>query len=731
MKKYCLLLLFYISFNVLLSQEINWKSDTSFTVELKDSKSILISNLDSSHNFVKIAGVNRVFTCLNGNSLQLVKLTNLNDTSVKISICDTHYNAKIFAKKATIVSAYSKELIIEISELSAPEVNTSSENKYNLYYDAYNLIYGDALIQRSISEKYNLKALKDSNNYIKIINDHLIALNKPSLYSGISKNSNLSSSISSILGLDVTTLADGLAKFLVSRVKKEMAIALFDDLSRRIRSDSTKDIQVLFKNTYGILDLLGDRIYDFHPYISSLRQNMEYDFQNIPESLQSLLEENQSHLYKLLNEQKNLLYLTGNTLDLAIQIKKNNHLGKTIAAQDFKRFSENADTTLIGSLQTLQEFSEALRDTFTSDTMPYWLDKSKINKLVNDTDLLICFMGLFVEVVKKKDINIRPNLNLYNYLNDSIGPEGVGRFDNFIKSLQNSISQIQQIHPKFRNASTEDDKKLQVVNYFDAAHSLIKTSEDLVKLFTKKIPGDLKTFYSMAENINGVIKYAVTKKYTLSAMHLAKIMESFDRSDKAVFKTISFIVDKSLIIGQIAEARTADEVKEVIESFAAPVGSWRDKRMAKFNLALDSYVGPGYIQSISKENSAIKDISNFTVSTPIGLSASFMLYKGKTPFTILTSLLDIGPITAKRFSDDTATIGKIYLKEILAPGIHGSISFNKKFPITFNVGYQQFPLLKKIGEVDLYHKSGISASINVNIPILTIKNDKINSTYLE
>ena len=363
--------------------------------------------------------------------------------------------------------------------------------------------------------------------------------------------------------------------------------------------------------------------------------------------------------------------------------------------------------------------------------MPYWIDKSKINKLINDPDLLKCFIGLLAEVAHKDSILITPKLYLYDYLNDSIGPQGVNKFSAFLKSLQNNIYQIQLIHTKNRMNHTEDDQKLNVVNYFDAATSLLESSKYLIKLF-KKVDNlaQIDTFLSIASNINGIIKYSVTKKYTLSAMHLAKIMSYFSSSTRSAFKTISFVVDKAMIIGQLAEAQTADEVKDVIESFAAPIGSWRDKRIARFNMALDSYIGPGYIKANSSNNTGTVKYSNWTVSTPVGITASKKLGNWGS-FSILGSLFDIGPLTSKRFSSDTVSIGKIYLKEILAPGLHGSLGIGKRFPISFNAGYQQFPLLRKVGSAsDLVNKHGLSLSINVNIPILTLANTKDHTLRL-
>ncbi|MBL0110684.1 MAG: hypothetical protein IPP42_07435 [Saprospiraceae bacterium] len=634
--------IFVCLINLLISQsELIWKypeSGQSGINNLIKSDTILLVKQINNNDNINFNNTSINIDCVLNNEIN-IKITRIND-SAYFTVCNKLVKAKIRNDNVILTNNDNFQFILSFTNLKSDASKNNDDIKLfdttrNIYYDALILETGEDLSKIFIFNKYNIDSSTKVNNFLLEIKNKAFANQSKNTKSAIqalndNKNKNLvktgSSTFSSILGIDVTSLADGLAEFLVSRVKKEMAIALFDDLSKRIRSDNTKDVQILFKNTYEVLDLLGDKIYDFQPYISSLRQNMEYDFQNLPQSFQTLLESDDSHLHQLLNQHTNLLYLTGNSLDLGMEIKENTHFGKALGLHDFKKYNVNVDTSIIGTLQTLQLFSEALRDTFTTDTMPYWIDKSKINKLINDPELLKCFIGLLAEVANKDSILITPKLSLYDYLNDSIGPQGVNKFSAFLKSLQNNINQIQLIHTKNRMTHTEDDQKLNVVNYFDAATSLLESSKYLIKLF-KKVDNlaQIDTFFTIASNINSIIKYSVTKKYTLSAMHLSKVMSYFASSPRSAFKTISFVVDKAMILGQLAEAQTADEVKEVIESFAAPVGSWRDKRIARFNMALDSYIGPGYINANSTNNSEAVKYSNWTVSTPVGLTASFKL----------------------------------------------------------------------------------------------------------
>lgn len=93
-------------------------------------------------------------------------------------------------------------------------------------------------------------------------------------------------------------------------------------------------------------------------------------------------------------------------------------------------------------------------------------------------------------------------------------------------------------------------------------------------------------------------------------MHLNDLLKQLvDSNDHNWVKVISSAADKVLFIGQMAEAKTSEEVAGVLETFAALIGSWRDKRIANFNLSIDSYAGPAAFFT--------KDNQRISISTPV------------------------------------------------------------------------------------------------------------------
>ena len=60
-------------------------------------------------------------------------------------------------------------------------------------------------------------------------------------------------------GINVTKLADGFAKFLASRFKKELTISFFNRFKDKLNENKLRDLRTLFKNTSGELNLIDDK----------------------------------------------------------------------------------------------------------------------------------------------------------------------------------------------------------------------------------------------------------------------------------------------------------------------------------------------------------------------------------------------------------------------------------------------------------------------------------------
>ena len=157
-----------------------------------------------------------------------------------------------------------------------PLVETAQE-KRNIYYDAKLLLQNNNRTNSKLKDYYKWKV---DNIYLKdvIIGDRVSAAASES-------------SKSSSYGLDVTKYADGLVRHIIAQFKKEMAYCFFNDFKTEFKKDEYRDLRILFANTYGVLDLIDEKIYDFEPYMTTLRSAMERDLKRADKAVFDLIQD--------------------------------------------------------------------------------------------------------------------------------------------------------------------------------------------------------------------------------------------------------------------------------------------------------------------------------------------------------------------------------------------------------------------------------------------------------
>jgi hypothetical protein len=203
-----------------------------------------------------------------------------------------------------------------------------------------------------------------------------------------------------------------------------------------------------------------------------------------------------------------------------------------------------------------------------------------------------------------------------------------------------------------------------------------------------------------------------------------------DSAIEAVEYTQSRLAKYGSFMATVSTAKTSDEVAKAIDAAALPLGSSRIKRETAFNVAVNAYVGPyiGY-EKIRGVDSSEK-INAYGITAPIGFSVSrgrsilfFPSKKHRASSSIFFSLIDLGALTAFRFTNDSAEkVPTIELKDIFSPGIFYSHGFGKT-PISLNIGYQAGPLLRRVsGDENEFSKSytRLSISLLVDIPVFNL-----------
>ncbi len=584
-----------------------------------------------------------------------------------------------------------------------PLVETAQE-KRNIYYDAKLLLQNNNRTNSKLKEYYKWKV---DNIYLKdvIIGDRVSAAASES-------------SKSSSYGLDVTKYADGLVRHIIAQFKKEMAYCFFNDFKTEFKKDEYRDLRILFANTYGVLDLIDEKIYDFEPYMTTLRSAMERDLKRADKAVFDLIQDPGSQLSAELIKEQNVKFLTNVGFHFYNAVRDSVHIGRALQEINTDDILANTDPNVVAAFETLRLFNYALKDSSENTDDPYWISTQQIDELLTNPKLLRYFIGLVITQAEKINYgtkNLAEILNENNTITDVI---------NIIRDIRNIASQINELHQNNKSTLTDQDKENEVDRYFSAANQLLSLLEG-ANYFKPGIisPTLLSTIKNVLNTSSEVYKGVYSKQYTLAVLSVGKLFNTISTNKHENFKNvIKFILEKGIFIAQMAEAKTADDVKNILQQFAAASGSWRDKRTAGYNVSIDSYLGGSAYFDGQKS-------VRYGISTPVGISVSTSLGK-KWAATLLGSVVDLGPLTAYRFSNDTSDIAKIYLKEILAPGIHFSllVPVCDCAPLALNIGYQQYPLLTKAGdvanEVNIYKKYGWVAGINYNVPLYTIFNSK-------
>jgi V8-like Glu-specific endopeptidase len=168
--------------------------------------------------------------------------------------------------------------------------------------------------------------------------------------------------------------------------------------------------------------------------------------------------------------------------------------------------------------------------------------------------------------------------------------------------------------------------------------------------------------------------------------------------------TVPFFNKYGPFLVQLATAKDAESVKQTLATAAAPAGSFRAKRDSAANsLTLNSYLGgQGGFEWVdaNPENAALAG----GFFAPVGVERSWGLGKSGLSIGIFASIIDIGALFTVRDGveiigsdslrvQNDATIG---LKQVLSPGLYGTLGIGRDIPFTLGVGASLQPDLRRV-----------------------------------
>lgn len=496
-------------------------------------------------------------------------------------------------------------------------------------------------------------------------------------------------SFSSIGGLDVTNIADGLAKFLVKRTKQELSIAFFQKFKDII--DSTKDFGTLFPETSNLLHAIDNDIYDYEKYIQNLREAFKKDIASIHRNLPGIID----HHKDFFKRHPDLEAALRSGCYIAIELENQAHPADILANYPAEYLDVLPNKNPKGAIQTIQLLSASLRDTVSSPDAGYWVNIKKIRDLVNNRRAFKIYWGLVYEEAKNKYDDVHfDNFTLIDVLQkiaadyDSV----YATYDvcrRYVQEFGSKADALNKMIKEYSKPATDSAAFEQYARYFRASVDLIEyaTKATTLPVVKDKVP-DLEKLlhkyfviaystsdltvdiirknYSAAINdainiyntvrtkpvqqdvvlldgYNNALKKSTAdatqfqKDNNLSAADITNLQQAKDLSkDASKSKTVLGQLAKyGSFMSTVATAKNSDQVAQAIEAAALPVGSSRVKRESPFNVSLNAYaglfIGHESIQGI-KDGQAF---NTYGVTAPIGISISrghsvFFLGTGKS-----------------------------------------------------------------------------------------------------
>ncbi len=543
--------------------------------------------------------------------------------------------------------------------------------------------------------------------------------------------------------IDTRTVVEGIAKFLVGRVKEELSAAFFKRFKDEITKDKYKIYKNLFPETFKMLETIDEEIYKFSSYIQVLRESFEKDlnnaYENLPTAFNRLMEDDK--IKKFFADKPWLEVIFNFGFYIIDSLKKEKHPGDILAGleTDILILDDHEKDKLVAcklqnlrnAIKLLKIISYSLRKE--SDDR-YWIDKDDLKKLFErDNNGYVAFkiyLGLIYQ--QSKDIQFKVKIN---------NAEKTIYFSEILTTLKKPITEIEDVNIKIEGfmyrvgqleiflkdikKMIQEDKKPTYNDYFKFYNATLDTMEyslDFFEYFLDKgMPAnnitaeeyskgkivaisEVKKYLGVARAVGDIYMNVKNRNFSSIIFNVIKIFDNviapaFGEDSKDIR---AGILKYGSFLAAVANAQNSDEVKEAITAVVLPVGSSSIKRNSKFNISLNAYVGPSVFKGDESDGKEFLGFNKARVWAPIGMALSFgkinipvIKYAIKS-FTLFASIIDIGAVTAFRFKPENAEeIPKFTLKNIVSPGLHVMINI-KSAPISFGGGVQRLPQLEMI-----------------------------------
>jgi hypothetical protein len=556
---------------------------------------------------------------------------------------------------------------------------------------------------------------------------------------------NPASVISSAGGVNVTNLADGIAKFLIERAKQELSIAFFRNFKEKLEDPNFRHLATLFQNTFGLLKTIDKDIYKFSAYLQSLRDAFIKDLNNLLDTAPRAIQD--GFLNSVFNDpaRNHLRPMLLYALQVTKSIKNGEHPGKIIENFTLSPSGGSAILTNINAFIGLVKLISTSFKSISTDPNKYWVPMDSIGFLIANPNAAKIYFGLLWEQGASIQFS---NASTFQGLLTS----AIENFTAYLDLVRNCTTAFQNIRDAIMDLKEKRKSEITYAEYynlFESVIGLLKIDEDIEQVpgIVTGITSGYKDFINVAGNVNELFLDISSKKYSSGVMRLVAVCDiilkpAYDNytppagNPRTLASYVDFrknVIKYGTFLASIAEAQNSDEVKAAIEAVVLPVGSSSIKRETYYNISLNAFIGPfaggEYLPKLKKDQWAFVT----GITAPVGVAFSWGKIKkhetrtkngravtvGGKSASIFVPLIDIGALASFRLKNDESEVAsEVHLKNIISPGLYFYYGLGKT-PISIGLGGQLGPQLRQVTTQDVnvdknyYLRFGLNITVDI------------------
>jgi hypothetical protein len=624
------------------------------------------------------------------------------------------------------------------------------------------------------------------DDFLTIMQDYItnnkfigpILKNTPGLGASLGAPFSFLSKLASSAGsLDVTTFADGLAKFLVERTKEELNEAFFRKFADFL--NHYPEFRTLFPYTNTFVNNFNS--WEYSNLLNTLREAFDKDIKELltnfiklrnltPADCKETEDETDcdekwcdgckdrlTQVHDFFTKTNEGIYILAATR-IGGGILQNEKIPDILNAVTQPEFllgytnpgNQQLEKDLKNSLQLANIFSLSLKS---EETERNYINETQFNALVKDPLLQTMYFGLIYQQVANADIEIN-----HTKIINELTPAKVLGFKNYISNIFTQCKNVQAAYKKLADDRLESktDLSQDYALIFESTKQLLKATESLDIIHSSlHFPDEITKVFASVSSALQIAHDVAVRNYNAAVVgtlkFLADAVKPYLNEKPQLQEFVSAFLKYGSFASNVVLSKDPAEVKEAIKSFVLPSGSSSLKKHNYFTISLNSYVG--FVYGSSKKDYTTKDVSgqdstvklnggkSIGVYAPVGVGFNFGLgwkYKNPGSLSIYLSLIDIGAVVGYRFVTDTGEISqkfKINLANIFAPG--GNLILGlPNMPLSIGAGVQWIPVLQRDPKSNSFYNidhSGFRWQLfaTVDLPLLNFHSSRHGLMYVK